>query len=238
MYFGIFHGSTYYEGTRQFLQNALTYYPAKPFLDTEFGYWSTEDLGSAPVQVAVFDSTFMAFNEFVAVDSTGSWHPGRPLATTTWWCIFDWYSIQTGNQTMGLYKMDHATAKPVASRLRDVYRPFKATSEIATIDAIEQGAELPTEYRLEQNYPNPFNPRTGIRYQVPALSGVEGSGVSDVKLAVFDVLGREVAVLVNERKGAGTYEVAFDGHRLSSGVYIYRLTAGTFVQSRKMILLK
>jgi len=96
------------------------------------------------------------------------------------------------------------------------------------------------EFVFFQNYPNPFNPKTGIRYSVPAQSGRDGqvSGVSEVKITVYDVLGREVAVLVNEKKEAGTYEVRFDGSRLASGVYIYRLTAGSFVQSRKMLLLR
>jgi hypothetical protein len=92
------------------------------------------------------------------------------------------------------------------------------------------GSEAPTTYELSQNYPNPFNPTTGVRFQVP--------GVSDVKLIVYDILGREVATLVNERKAAGRYEVRFDASGLASGVYIYRLTAGSFVQTRKMILLK
>jgi beta-glucuronidase len=230
MYFGIFHGSTYYEGTRQFLQSALTNYPSKPFLDTEFGYWSTEDLAAAAVQVAVFDSTFMAFNEFAGVDSLGIWRSGKPLVTSTWWCVFDWYSIQTGNQTMGLYKMDHTTAKPVASRLREVYRPFKASSETAVIEAVENIADLPSEFQLAQNYPNPFNPRTVVSSQLPVAS--------NVKLVVYDVLGRLVAVLVNERRGAGSYQDNFDATGLASGVYIYRLTAGTFVQTRKMVLVK
>src|SRR5512140_2910715 len=81
--------------------------------------------------------------------------------------------------------------------------------------------DLPTTYDLSQNYPNPFNPATGIRYQVP--------GVSDVRLVVYDILGREVATVVNERKAAGKDEVSFDASGLASGVYIYRLTAGSFV---------
>ena len=64
------------------------------------------------------------------------------------------------------------------------------------------------------------------------------SGVSDVKITVYDILGREVAVLVNERKAPGTYEVQFDAAGLASGTYIYRLTAGSVVQSRTMLLLK
>jgi hypothetical protein len=91
-------------------------------------------------------------------------------------------------------------------------------------------AGLPEAYQLAQNYPNPFNPRTGVRFQV--------LGVSDVKITVFDLLGREVAVLVNERKQPGTYEVMFEGGALASGVYLYKFTAGAFMQTRKMILVK
>ena len=90
--------------------------------------------------------------------------------------------------------------------------------------------EIPTTYALEQNYPNPFNPTTGIRYQVP--------GVSDVKLAVYDLLGREVAALVNERKAPGSYPVKFDANGLASDVYFYRLQAGDFVQTKKLLLLR
>jgi hypothetical protein len=89
---------------------------------------------------------------------------------------------------------------------------------------------IPHRFELMQNYPNPFNPKTGIRYQVP--------GVSDVRLEIHDVLGREVAVLVNERKLPGRYEVTFDGSALSSGLYICHLTAGSYVHSMKMLLVK
>jgi hypothetical protein len=91
-------------------------------------------------------------------------------------------------------------------------------------------AEEPAEYRLEQNYPNPFNPTTVISYQL--------SVVSEVRLVVYDLLGQEVAELVNKKKAPGSYEVKFDAARFSSGVYIYRLTAGDFVQSRTMVLVR
>jgi hypothetical protein len=90
--------------------------------------------------------------------------------------------------------------------------------------------EIPERYSLSQNYPNPFNPTTVISYQLPA--------VSDVRLVVYDILGREVEVLVNGRKAAGMYGAEFDGSRFASGVYIYRLTAGPFVEFRKMMLIK
>ena len=93
-------------------------------------------------------------------------------------------------------------------------------------------------FHLLQNYPNPFNPTTVIRYQLPAPSGVEGSGVRIVRIVVYDILGREVAVLVNEKKAPGRYEVKFDGSGLASGMYVYRLTVGNYVEARRMVLVK
>ncbi len=85
-------------------------------------------------------------------------------------------------------------------------------------------------YFLYQNYPEPFNPSTTIRYQV--------SEVSFVTLKVYDVLGNEVASLVNEEKQKGSYSINFNASALSSGVYLYRLKAGSFMKTRKMILLR
>jgi predicted GH43/DUF377 family glycosyl hydrolase len=95
---------------------------------------------------------------------------------------------------------------------------------------LETRPGLPTIFTLEQNYPNPFNPTTVVSFQLPV--------VSKVRLVVYDLLGREVAVLVNERKMPGRYELKFDASGLASGVYLYRLTVGSFVQTRKMIVLK
>jgi hypothetical protein len=96
---------------------------------------------------------------------------------------------------------------------------------------------IPTTFALRQNYPNPFNPSTTLGYTI-AGTGHEAIGSSWVKLAVYDMLGREVAVLVNEPKPAGNYTVKFDGSGLASGVYIYRLAAGNFVDTKKLVLLK
>jgi hypothetical protein len=97
-------------------------------------------------------------------------------------------------------------------------------------------AEVPGRFGLDQNYPNPFNPKTNIGFRVSGL------GSSWVKLGVYDMLGREVALLVDESKPAGEYRVAFDGSRLASGIYHYRLTtsdgAGLFVDTKSMILIK
>ncbi|MCY7360481.1 MAG: SBBP repeat-containing protein [Ignavibacteria bacterium] len=92
-------------------------------------------------------------------------------------------------------------------------------------------SQVPQEFKLEQNYPNPFNPNTIINYQL--------SMFNYVSLKVYDVLGNEVATLINERKNAGSYEVEFDGSNFSSGIYFYSLTVdGNLIDTKKMILLK
>jgi len=101
------------------------------------------------------------------------------------------------------------------------------------------------DFKLSQNYPNPFNPSTKIEFtisQSPLLGG-DGSlpasgGGRFVTLKVYDVLGNEVITLVNKEKSAGSYEVEFDGNGLTSGVYFYQLKAGSFIQTKKMILIK
>ena len=94
----------------------------------------------------------------------------------------------------------------------------------------DQGSLIPTDYRLEQNYPNPFNNSTVIKYSIPK----EGL----VTLKVYNALGEELETLVNEEKSVGTYELNWNAANLPSGVYFYRLQTGSFVQTRKMILLK
>jgi hypothetical protein len=87
-----------------------------------------------------------------------------------------------------------------------------------------------SEFVLSQNHPNPFNPSTTINYQIPELSFVT--------LKVYDVLGNEVGTLVNEEKPIGNYEVEFDAISLTSGIYFYKLQAGSFVETKKMVLMK
>jgi photosystem II stability/assembly factor-like uncharacterized protein len=90
--------------------------------------------------------------------------------------------------------------------------------------------ETPSKYTLEQNYPNPFNPTTIIKYEMPE------SGF--VSLKIYDILGREVQTLVNGNKIRGTYEVSFNGSSLASGVYLYKLKAGNYTSTKKMMLIK
>ena len=103
----------------------------------------------------------------------------------------------------------------------------KLTDQIVTVANDES---IPNNFILEQNYPNPFNPSTTIMYSIP--------NSEFVTLKIYDVLGNELATLVNEEKPAGNYEVDFNAAGFSSGIYFYKLQAGNFVQTKKMILLK
>jgi hypothetical protein len=118
------------------------------------------------------------------------------------------------------------SAGTYAFRLKQIDRDGKFTYS----KTVEVTASIPYIFSLEQNYPNPFNPSTSIEYQLPS------SG--KVKLSVFDALGREVAVLVDEVKDAGRYSVRFDGTQRSSGIYYARLSSGGMTSVKKMLLVK
>ncbi|MDP2209478.1 MAG: T9SS type A sorting domain-containing protein [Bacteroidota bacterium] len=130
-----------------------------------------------------------------------------------------------GNLSIGGSQNDvlFVEAQAALPRPCEVYKMGEEVSE-------DSYTNIPTEYVLEQNHPNPFNPVTQINYSLP--------DAGYVTLKIYDVLGREVAVLVNEFKEAGYYEVEFDASSLSSGVYIYKLAAGNYTSVRKMLLAK
>jgi len=107
--------------------------------------------------------------------------------------------------------------------------------EYSDVVEVTLNNETPDKYELSQNFPNPFNPSTTISYSIPKNVKSE---MSKVKLIVYDILGNEVATLVNELKNAGFYEVSFDGSKLSSGTYFYTLQSGNFTETKKLLLLK
>jgi len=110
---------------------------------------------------------------------------------------------------------------------------FDMSDNVFSIDIVsdvDEKNQNPLEFNLAQNYPNPFNPSTTIKYAVATTSFVS--------IKVYDMIGQEVASLVNEMKDAGTYEVKFDGKNLASGVYIYKMSADNFTSVKKLNLLK
>jgi hypothetical protein len=117
-----------------------------------------------------------------------------------------------------------------------VYR--RPLGELTGIKPISE--QIPEHYGLQQNYPNPFNPSTNIKFEIPNISPpfTKGGQGGLTTLKIFDLLGREVATLVNERLKPGTYEVEFNGSGYSSGIYFYKLVTEDFIDSKKMILIK
>jgi hypothetical protein len=121
---------------------------------------------------------------------------------------------------------------PVTLKITPTY-PISSQTEIVFNPTNVVGIDkeiVPSEFKLFQNYPNPFNPTTAISYTL--------SAVRDVSLKVFDVLGREIVTLVNERQEEGEYTVKWDAAEFSSGVYFYQLRAGEFVQTKKMVIVR
>jgi len=109
--------------------------------------------------------------------------------------------------------------------------------ENQSLVSVEGKGEIPYEFKLNQNYPNPFNPTTYIKYKIPNVASSFSSSFS-VTLKVFDILGKELATLVDETQKFGYHKVEFDGSYLANGIYFYKLQVGAFIQTKKMILLK
>lgn len=133
------------------------------------------------------------------------------------------------------YSFDDGEVHPGKYQYRLKQIDFGGTFEYSNI--IEATVDAPIKFSLEQNYPNPFNPTTKIKYQIPASLN-PSKGWTFVQLIVYDILGNQIATLVSEDKPAGTYEIEFNGMNLPSGIYIYQVQAGSFVETKKMILLR
>jgi len=109
-------------------------------------------------------------------------------------------------------------------------------------ETVEADLGMPSKFELYQNYPNPFNPTTTIKFIIPAVKTLHATSLqkyaTSVQLKIYDILGNEVSTLVNEKQQPGVYEVTFDASKLASGIYFYKISAGNFIQTKKMILMK
>jgi len=142
------------------------------------------------------------------------------------WVSLGKYQFEKGNS--GYVHLGDASSIAGEAIVFDAVKWSYVDSIETAID--EQDISNPKEFRLEQNYPNPFNPVTVISWQLAAGS--------NVTLKIYDVLGNEVAALVNEFQKAGEHSITFSASQLASGIYIYRINAGGFSASRKLILLR
>ncbi|MDQ7817213.1 MAG: glycoside hydrolase family 2 TIM barrel-domain containing protein [Melioribacteraceae bacterium] len=233
IYFGIFYGTSknYLGPTFSFLNAARTAFPTKPIIDTEFGYWSSENGSTEAEQLIVFNQTFSAFKYHTPYDVAGIENQSGNLIGTTWWCIFDWYQNKpkkSGWQTMGLITMDRKTEKQVALALKNGYLPFASKDGIVV--SVEENNVIPGEIQLDQNYPNPFNPSTTIQFSI--------SHGGSYTLKIYDILGREITTLFNGELMPGEHKLNFAGDNYCSGIYYYRLTGGNSSTVKKMLLLK
>ena len=134
-------------------------------------------------------------------------------------------------QTISLDLPGDITRYRFAMKTWDAYNNVSEISEVGVLTSVEQRTNnVPKDFRLQQNYPNPFNPSTTIQFALPKRS--------EVTLKIFDLLGKEVATLVDEKLQSGEYKVIFEAGDLPSGVYFYRIKAESFVQTKKLMLLK
>ena len=146
--------------------------------------------------------------------------------------IFEKIGFVAGNGNSNSRKSYSFIDKLTRLNINYYYRlkQINTDGSLSVLDTVEIKVSSSEQYFLSQNYPNPFNPSTKLSYEIP-LKEI-------VTLKVYDVLGNEVATLINEEKPAGSYEVEFNTSSLSSGIYFYILRAGSFMETRKMVLLR
>lgn len=188
--------------------------------------------GIIPVELVSFTSSIInssiSLNWITATELNNSgFEIQRSINKTEWVTIGFVRGFGTSTEVHNYSYTDQSPVNGLSFyRLKQV--DFDGTSEYSNTIEVTFGAVA--DYSLAQNYPNPFNPTTKINYAIKEKGNVE--------LKIFDLLGSEIATLVNEQKTPGNYEVFFDASNLSSGIYLYTIKSGSFVQTRKMLLMK
>ncbi len=176
------------------------------------------------------NSIGLIFSNFTEEQSDFSFSVNYSLPELSRVILFDTSGVSFFN---GPFSQGEDITIPALSVLVAVYGGYKPT-DIKNEDEI-----IPIKFELEQNYPNPFNPTTTIEYSIPSLAVQKSQkDFASVQLKIFDVLGREITTLVNKVQRPGKYKINFDASGLTSGVYFYRLSVGSFVSTRKMLLLE
>ena len=206
--------------------------------------FSVDTAGSYSVFARLNCPTFDDDSYWVKMDD-GEFQLNNGLVTSGWeWKKFNDYTLAEGEHTLTIaYREDGADLDKIAVS-NSVFAPDGMGEEaenICTPTDAENSTEVPDNYALEQNYPNPFNPVTTIKYSIPFIGTRQAVSV---QLKVYDMLGREIVTLVDGVKAPGNYEVKFDanhgghGRSMVSGVYLYRIKAGSFTETKKFMLLK
>ena len=160
------------------------------------------------------------------------------------------FQLKTGEpiDIIAAYHFERGSTNLESVTLGKAMADYLLHNFLVSIKDDERRENLVTEFKLNQNYPNPFNPSTRIQYQIsPGTQLTQGAGSnSHVSLKVYDILGNEIATLVNEYKPTGSYEVEFSARggqesgirNLASGIYFYQLKAGDYLETKKMLLLR
>ena len=195
------------------------------YIGTDYGVWLSSNNGQNWMQTALNNkevrSLALSGNNILA----GTYHNGIYLSTNNG---LNWIQKNEGwNESPTVNELIIGNNYIFAgTSFNSVWR--RPLSDITGIQNIS--TEIPTAFSLEQNYPNPFNSNTIIRFQI--------KDSRFVNLKVFDILGKEVATLVNEYLQPGTYETTFDASMLTGGIYFYRLQTENYTETKKLILLK
>jgi hypothetical protein len=223
---------TYYPSTT-YWENAITLYPTGNLTNINIGAIrmtaTTNNNSVNGIVIRLTDNPLANLKDAVLYAKSGN--------------TFVRCAVSDGNGVYHLNSLPTGNLKIIVNRLGftsdSTMVNVTSTSNIDSINfylnrvpvGIKQiSSNVPSEYKLYQNYPNPFNPTTSIRYSV--------SSIQNVKLVVYNILGKEVVTLVNEKQSPGVYEVIFNGGSLSSGIYFYTLMSGEFKSTKRFVLIK
>jgi len=210
------------------------------FIDSEVGVNGTARIISGPLSIIEFEGYSVQFSDELknpVWQPTDGLHLNQVVDDTL--ALWNTTGLEAGQYVL-LLTIFHSFGDSIpltsSARLEELISAVK-----------DEDPNVASIFILEQNYPNPFNPSTIIKFTVPAVERFAeslknneriGNSLYNVQLKVYDVLGNEVAILVNEEKTAGSYEIDFYSEGFTSGIYFYQLKAGNFIKTKKMILIK